>query len=262
MVKAIFIDWCPKDALDGMVQLDPWEELAYRRVLDFIYVTGNNLKDDDRKLGWMTKTGSRWPRIKKALLCDGKIYIQGGLVRNKKCDEKLGQLDQKIAQKRIAGRASASRRKSLNDKETPTTGVATAVQTSVSTATPTESQRTQEPKNLSKEKPPSGAKKKLGLDDLTVKMFDGFAKERAPDVNILFQLERFRDWCHSKGRRFKDYPAGFRNWLCRAQEFHEERKGNGISRQAGVEGRGGNKDERAKAAIARGLAIKIPDSPQ
>ena len=170
MAKAIFIDWCPKDALDGMVQLDVWEELAYRRVLDFIYVTGNNLKDDDRKLGWMTKTGKRWPRIKQALLADHKIYIQGGLVRNKKCDVKLAQLDQKIAQKRMAGKSSAAQRKSLGNNTQEPTAVVTGAPTAAPTANPTEGttdgQRTQEPKNPSKEKTPSGAKKKPDVDDI------------------------------------------------------------------------------------------------
>ena len=86
--KPISIDWCPKDALDGMQQLGPWEELAYRRILDLIYVTDDQLYDDKR-LGWMTKTGNRWPRIKKTLVGKGKIYLEGGLIRNKKCSEKI-----------------------------------------------------------------------------------------------------------------------------------------------------------------------------
>ena len=241
MTKAIFIDWCPKDALDGMVQLDVWEELAYRRVLDFIYVTGNNLKDDDRKLGWMTKTGKRWPRIKQALLADDKIYIQGGLVRNKKCDVKLDQLDQKIAQKRKAGKSSAAQRKSLGNNAQGPTAVATDALTDVPTDVPTagptegatEGQRTQEPKNPSKEKTPSGAKKKPGITDLTVRMFEAFAKEHAADVNVLLELERFRDWCRAKGKRFKDNPAAFRNWLRKAQEFHNERQGNSVADPSG-----------------------------
>jgi hypothetical protein len=75
VTKPVWIKWCPKDALDGMNTLGPWEELAYRRILDLIYSTGDNLPDDDRKLGWMTKTGSRWPAIKNALIDAGKIKI-------------------------------------------------------------------------------------------------------------------------------------------------------------------------------------------
>ncbi|MEE8607193.1 MAG: hypothetical protein V3S55_06300 [Nitrospiraceae bacterium] len=89
-------------------------------------------------------------------------------------------------------------------------------------------------------KDPSGPKKeksaikedpKVGLNDLTVKMFHDFAKAKAPDVNILLELERFSDHWRSKGRRFKDNSAAFRNWLRKAQEFHDERKGaNGAER--------------------------------
>lgn len=53
-----------------------------------------------------------------------------------------------------------------------------------------------------------------------------------------------------------DWLATWRNWVRR------EGKGNGINRQAGGEGRDANKDERAKAAIAKGLAVEIPEPSQ
>ncbi len=123
--KAIFITWEPKAALDGMMQLDPWEELAYRRILDLIYVSGNKLVDDDKKLAWMTKTGNRWKRIRKTLFGgdEPKLYSADGYVRNKKCDEKLEKIDAKIEEKSKAGKASAKKRKQLKDKETGATGV-------------------------------------------------------------------------------------------------------------------------------------------
>ena len=83
-----------------------------------------------------------------------------------------------------------------------------------------------------RKKDPSGPKKeiqKIGLNDLSVKMFEDFAKDKAPDVNILLEIERFRDYWRSRGKRFKDYPAAFRNWLRKAQEFHDERKGKANS---------------------------------
>ena len=83
-----------------------------------------------------------------------------------------------------------------------------------------------------RKKDPSGPKKeiqKIGLNDLSVKMFEDFAKDKAPDVNILLEIERFRDHWRSRGKGFKDYPAAFRNWLRKAQEFHDERKGKANS---------------------------------
>ena len=114
-----------------------------------------------------------------------------------------------------------------------------------------------------RKKAPSGPKKTtIGLQGLTVKMFDEFAREKVPRVNVLLELERFRDHCRKKGQRWKDYPAAFRNWLRKAQEFHEERKGNGINQHESGGGGRATKDERAKAAIAKGLAVEIPEPSQ
>jgi len=76
--KPIWIKWWPKDALDATMTLAPVEELAYRRILDLIYSTGDNLPDDDKRLAWMTKTGSKWPKVKQSLLAQGKIALVNG----------------------------------------------------------------------------------------------------------------------------------------------------------------------------------------
>ena len=47
-ISDIHVDWEPRAALVAMEQLRPMEELAYRRILDLIYVHGNRLIDDDR----------------------------------------------------------------------------------------------------------------------------------------------------------------------------------------------------------------------
>ncbi len=78
----VWIRWFPKDALDGMAQLAPMEELAYRRILDLIITTGDALRDDDRALAWMTKTGRQWRAIKARLIEVGKIAVDGDFVRN------------------------------------------------------------------------------------------------------------------------------------------------------------------------------------
>ena len=59
--KVIHVDWEPRSAILAMQQLKPLEELAYRRILDLIYIHGNELIDDDAELGRMTKTGKKWP---------------------------------------------------------------------------------------------------------------------------------------------------------------------------------------------------------
>lgn len=129
MAKALFIDWCPKDILDSTHTLSPWEELAYRRLLDLVVVTGDELPDDDKRLAWMTKTGRRWPAIKAALISYGKIAVLDGRIRVAEASDALQKTARKMAQKSQAGRASAESRKMLEKQETSTADVAHSVAT-------------------------------------------------------------------------------------------------------------------------------------
>ena len=131
--KPIWIKWWPKDALDGTMTLAPMEELAYRRILDLIYSTGDNLPDDDKRLAWMTKTGSKWPAIKKTLISLDKIAVVDGQISNAKCRDILRETDQLFAQKSEAGTASAAKRKSLKTQKSRPTGVGTNNPTDVPT---------------------------------------------------------------------------------------------------------------------------------
>lgn len=113
----LYVDYCAKDFLDGTQMLDPWEELAYRRICDMIYVTNDRLMDDDRKLAWATKTGRRWPAIKATLTGGDKPKLQliDGRITNIRCQSALGRAAKKIAQKVGAGAASAASGKSLEN---------------------------------------------------------------------------------------------------------------------------------------------------
>lgn len=159
--KVLFVEWCAKDALDGTQQMDPMTELAYRRVLDMIYATNDDLLDDDKVLQYSTKTGPKWRAIKKALIeVHKKIYVENGKIRNAVCTKKLEKSRANIEQKSIAGKSSAEARKALKDNETGST----AVETSVATAEPTGVPTNQEPNNQLKESPlpPSGEKVSRG----------------------------------------------------------------------------------------------------
>ena len=137
MSKPFYIDWNAKDALDGMNQLSDLEELAYRRIIDMIYVTDDYLLDDDDVLAWLTKTGKKWKSIKKRLLLLGKIEVVDNRITNKKCREKLAESKSRIEQNRNAGKASAEKRKQLNLLNTTSTDVATDDETDVITVEPT-----------------------------------------------------------------------------------------------------------------------------
>lgn len=129
--NGLFVEYCAKDFLDGTTQLSPMEELAYRRIVDMIYATNNNLLNDDQSLAWSTKTGEAWPQIKIRLLDLGKIFSDGQRLFNDRCNTVLAKTAKKIAQKSGAGKASAEARKakSLNKNDTGSTAVETSVPT-------------------------------------------------------------------------------------------------------------------------------------
>lgn len=128
--KVIHVDWEPRAAILAMEQMKPLEELAYRRILDLIYIYGNKLLDDDKELARMTKTFNRWPTIKERLLnLHHCIYLKDGFLKNKKCDEKCAAIERYIAQKSVAGKASAEKRKANKNKGVGSTGVGTATPT-------------------------------------------------------------------------------------------------------------------------------------
>lgn len=146
--KPIWVRWCAKDALDGMGILSPLEELAYRRVLDLIFVSDDHLVDDDRAMAWMTKAGRQWKAIKKRLLDLGKITVEDGFIRNARASDACTESRDFVAQKVKAGAASAEARKSLKTPDTRPTDVPTPVATDVPADVPTNQQSQEEESSL------------------------------------------------------------------------------------------------------------------
>jgi uncharacterized protein YdaU (DUF1376 family) len=111
-----YIRYFPGDMLDGVQFLTPWEELAYRRICDLIYKTGDHLEGDDRKLAKMTKTGRRWRKIKAVLIAEEKLFItDDGRVTNLRCQQELIKTDTFWRQKSDSGHNSAVTGKSLKN---------------------------------------------------------------------------------------------------------------------------------------------------
>jgi uncharacterized protein YdaU (DUF1376 family) len=142
VTKPRYIDWCAKNALDGVMNLSPIEELAYRRIMDMIYATDDDLEDNDEVLKWSTKAGSKWPKVKKRLLELRKIEVVDGRITNAVCREKLEESWARIAQSSHAGKISAEKRKQQKTLNTASTGVGTGVGAGVSTG-----EHTEEPTN-------------------------------------------------------------------------------------------------------------------
>ena len=145
--RSFWFKWHPKDALDGMMQLSPWAELAYRRIIDMIYTSGNKLEDDDESLVWSTKCGTHWEAAKRELVKKGKIYVLDGLIRNKKCDDVLKEVAAYRAARSRAGLASAEARNPLGKKKPVVTPVDDVLQHkgNQSTDTVREEERKKEP---------------------------------------------------------------------------------------------------------------------
>ena len=78
--------WYKRDvraALDGMLMLTLEERGAYNTVLDLIYMTGDNLIDDDRFIcGWLRCDLRVWKRLKAGLIHKEKLTISSGIIRN------------------------------------------------------------------------------------------------------------------------------------------------------------------------------------
>jgi uncharacterized protein YdaU (DUF1376 family) len=66
------------------------EERAYITVCALIYSTANRLADDDRYLAGACCVDLRvWRRIKRRLIDVGKIAIEDGFIRNKRCTSEI-----------------------------------------------------------------------------------------------------------------------------------------------------------------------------
>lgn len=137
------IKWYKRDpsaALNGMMELDLQERGAYNTVLDLIYSRDGNLPDDDRFIsGWLRVDVRVWKRIKGTLIGRGKLYVEGGFIRNARADVEVLAALSRVTSAQEAGLASARSKASKSDNKTPKnndmspTDVGTTVSTPVST---------------------------------------------------------------------------------------------------------------------------------
>jgi uncharacterized protein YdaU (DUF1376 family) len=126
VTKPIFIQWCPKDALDGMQALTPLEELAYRRILDLLYVHGGKLADDDKRMAWLTKTERAWKGIKASLVDAQKIEVENGFITNKKVTAVLADTNSYIEKQRHRAQTGWDKRRKSNENRGQSNAAANA----------------------------------------------------------------------------------------------------------------------------------------
>lgn len=90
MPKMIFINYCPDDQLSGCMILSYKAELTYRRIQDLIYTNDDQLFDDP--IIWELATRGfceDQQEVKSELIKKGKIRIEDGMIRNKRCSEEI-----------------------------------------------------------------------------------------------------------------------------------------------------------------------------
>ena len=122
----------PDAALAGMAMLTLEECGAYNLVLDLIYSREGNLKDDDAEMSRLLRCDIRvWRRIRRRLIDLEKVYLQGGIIRNRRADDEihkaLGRVASAAEAGRISWRTKQERAKLIN------AGSLTVVQTPVRT---------------------------------------------------------------------------------------------------------------------------------
>jgi Protein of unknown function (DUF1376) len=128
------IKWYKRDpnaALTGMANLTLEERGAYNTVLDLIYAHDGAVDDDDKFIaGWLRVDVRVWRRIRKRLLGEKKLYVNGSTLRNREID---------AVQLRALSAAEAARTKHAKSKAeikllkslAPATAPATAMLTRI-----------------------------------------------------------------------------------------------------------------------------------
>ena len=122
--KMVFIKYWPDDVLNGCSLLTWQSELTYRRIIDNIYTSDNNLFDDE--ITWQvltSKFNGNVDQIKDELIKKKKIFISNGIIRNKGCDKWLAEakLNNKTASDRGKKGANARWNSPSNAQAMPTT---------------------------------------------------------------------------------------------------------------------------------------------
>lgn len=131
--KVFSVDYAPRKMVEACFFLSNDEELAYRRLCDMIYISGGPIEDDDKKVSNMVKLSTaKWRKAKSVLIEKNHIQIKDGKIFNEKCEEILQKIRRRIEQKKLAGKASSEKRKSLKRNKAASTDVGTDEPTNIS----------------------------------------------------------------------------------------------------------------------------------
>lgn len=240
--------WMPMywaDYFGDTLHLTTEEHGAYLLLIGAYWRRGGPLPDDDKLLKNITKLSRfQWKNHRETLA--EFFEISRGVWKHKRVQKEIDSSCLRIARARKGGKAKAA-----NRKVPPTT-----------TVTETGRKREAVAKNADPTpdlpSTPENLKRgtRLSLESLPDD-WRAFCQAERPDLDPERTWAIFQD--HWRGKAGKDgvkldWLATWRNWVRR------EGKGNGTHRQASGSGGRATKDERAKAALVRGLAALLPES--
>jgi uncharacterized protein YdaU (DUF1376 family) len=251
-----YYSWFPSLYAGATQHLTLAEDGAYRRLIDHYMTTKQPLPDNDAALARIVGVGrEEWDAIKNQI----KTYFKPsdnplGFLRHDFCDAELGLHDARITKAIENGRKGGRPKTNLENDNALNEQTNKPVAFDFITQQKAEHNRTEH----KKEKKENKTRARVALDDLTVDhISDWLAKKRAEGYYLnhdeTFILEKFKDYCKSKGKKYDDFIAAYRN------SFDWERFANGGSRpnQTGVGGQRifaagiPTKSERADAAARR-----------
>jgi len=204
-----------------------------------------SLPDDDRQLSRFARMNLRtWKANKEIVMSFWRLNDEQKWVQGRLLDER-NYVAVNAYKNSLAGKASALKRKERD----ATSVLPKSNQTSTPIPTPTPSKK----KVLTKV---STKKEKVSLNELSISHIETWLNEKRACGKYLTidehrLLEKFKDYCTSKGKKYKDHVAGFRN----AFEWNDPP----------TKGNHNGKEERSVEEIGRAVAAEYytyPDDEQ
>jgi uncharacterized protein YdaU (DUF1376 family) len=195
----------PRDFMEGTVGM-PFElKGAYRLLLDLIYMHGGRLADDPRFIaGHLGCSVRAWNGYRAALIKEGKISVDLGIISNFRADKELIIL-RSFQEKQRQNAAGANKNKDISEAK----------------AGPRASHTEPEP-DIKREAIASPKKRACQLPDGWVPSDKNISDAQAKGFSaqeIDNEADRFRDHHTAKGSTFKCWDAAWRTWLGNARKF-------------------------------------------
>lgn len=219
----------PRAALTGMMELTLEERGAYNTVLDLIYDRDGDLPDDDRFLaGWCKCDLRVWRRIKQRLVDLGKLYVEGGKLRNERADRGVDEALHRVTSAADAGRASGRKRVATSNanKDLGRTAVPTADATNIEVRS---KKKGESPLNPPLPKMQRGTR--ISPDWKPSEADREYARKHGlSESRIDRAAEEFRNYWKAKSGRDAlkcDWSATWQNRVLQIAEFHRGRNGSG-----------------------------------